>query len=247
MRNNNFSGTNLSSVDVQPYAMPPYVYRDCEMLSVVIRSTPEVMRDLVPELLVPNSDNYLVLYVGLFNVTKPAKISYSEAGIMIPVTFGDREGTYMPVLYLDESEMLTGGREVWGFPKFFADVEYTREENSVTATVNSEGTTLISAHMQLDKRGEAPPMHDHEHFLLKSIPSPTGVGFDVRQINTCLVRDDNRRDLFEGPVELTLDSTKSNPLGNIQIEEIVVGYCNKGDLILDVGEVIHDFLTDEQE
>ena len=113
----NFSGTNLS-FEQPPYAMPPYVYRDNEMFTIVLKTDPELLRTLVPEPLEPNADNIMVIYIGWLHIEEPKHITYGEAGIMIPTSFGDRLGTYMPILYLDEMETLTSGREIWGFPKF---------------------------------------------------------------------------------------------------------------------------------
>ena len=238
----NFSGTNFS-VDTPPYAMPPYQYRDNEMFTLVVETDPDFLRALVPEPMVPNVDNRLVIYVGWLHVVEPTSITYGEAGLMVPVTLGERAGTYMPMLYLDEVELLTSGREVWGFPKFRGDISFKRDAQSVSATVSESGVDLISMRMDFEKQGEPIPTYNREHFLLKSIPSVTGNGYEVRQINSCLVRDDNRKEIWEGQADLQLASTARNPLGEIPIKRIVSSVYTVGDIVLDNGEVIHDYLA----
>ncbi|MEO2170062.1 MAG: acetoacetate decarboxylase family protein [bacterium] len=242
MSRSDFSGTNLS-VDQVPYAVPPYTYQDSEMFTITVRTTPEALAMMVPKPLVPQAGNRLILYVGMLNVVEPVVITYGEAGIMIPVSFGERMGTYMPALYLDEIEMLTAGREVWGFPKFGGDIALKREGNRVEAYIKDGDVTLIGASMKFDGPGEKPPVYDREHFLLKSIPSVDGKGYDVRQINTCLVRNDTRKEVQVGRPELALASTIKNPLGDIPVEEILTSVYSVGDMILDKGELVYDYLA----
>jgi acetoacetate decarboxylase len=237
----NFSGTNLST-EPPPYAIPPYQYRSNEMFTLIVETDAEFLRALVPEPMVPNEDNRLVIYVGWLHVEEPTKITYGEAGLMVPVTLGERAGTYMPVLYLDEIELLTSGREVWGFPKFRGDIEFQRSDQGVAAKVTEDGVDIITMQMDFDRPGEPIPVYDREHFLLKSIPCVSG-GYDVRQINTCQVRNDNRKEIWEGQASLQMQSTAKSPLGDIPVKRIISSVYTVGDIVLDQGEVIHDYLA----
>jgi acetoacetate decarboxylase len=241
----NFEGTSLS-VDPPPYAVPPYQYRDNEMFTLKVEVDPAYLRALVPEPLVVNEDNIMVIYIGWLHVTQPKAVTYGEAGIMVPVSLGDRVGTYMPVLYLDEVELLTSGREVWGFPKFRGDVTFQRDEKGVSASVSEGDTTIIEMQMDFQGSGEPIPVYDREHFLLKSIPSVSGEGFDVRQINTCRVRNDNRKEILEGEAQLQLRSTEANPLGEIPIKKLLSSVYTVGDIVLDQGEMVYDYLASDK-
>jgi acetoacetate decarboxylase len=237
-----FSGTQLG-VDAPPYAMPPYQYRNNEMFTLKVETDPAYLRALVPQPMEVNAENILVIYVGMLHVTEPTQITYGEAGIMVPVSLGERSGTYMPVLYLDEVELLTSGREVWGFPKFHGEVSFDSSDAGVEARVTEAGVDIIHMQMDFQRAGDPIPVYDREHFLLKSIPSVDGNGHDVRQINTCKVRDDNRKTIQEGEADLTLRSTTKNPLGDIPIKAIVSSVYTVGDIVLDQGEMIHDYLA----
>ena len=242
MNEYDFSGTQLG-VDESPYAMPPYQYRNNEMFTLKVQADPAYLRALVPEPMVVNAENILAIYVGMLHVTEPTQITYGEAGIMVPVTLGERSGTYMPVLYLDEVELLTSGREVWGFPKFRGQIAFHRDEHGVEARVTDSGVDIIDMKMKFERAGEPIPVYDREHFLLKSIPSVTGTGHDVRQINTCRVRNDHRKEIREGHADLRLASTAKNPLADIPVKEVISSVYTVGDIILDRGEVIHDYLA----
>jgi acetoacetate decarboxylase len=237
-----FSGTQLG-IDAPPYAMPPYQYRNNEMFTLKVETDPAYLRALVPQPMEVNAENILVIYVGMLHVTEPTQITYGEAGIMVPVSLGERSGTYMPVLYLNEVELLTSGREVWGFPKFYGEVSFDSNDTGVEARVTEAGVDIIHMQMDFQRAGDPIPVYDREHFLLKSIPSVDGNGHDVRQINTCKVRDDNRKVIQEGEADLALRSTTKNPLGDIPIKAIASSVYTVGDIVLDQGEMIHDYLS----
>ena len=236
------SDSNFSTA-APPYAVPPYQYRDNEMFTLKVEVDPDYLRALVPEPLEVSGDSLMAIYVGCLHVVEPTTITYGEAGIMVPVSLGERVGTYMPVLYLDEIELLTSGREVWGFPKFAGSVQFRRDANSVTASVSDGGITLIDMHMDFERQGEPIPVYDREHFLLKSIPSVSGEGYDLRQINTCRVRNDHRKEIWEGDASLQLRSNAKNPLGEIPLRRVISSVYTVGDILLDRGEVIHDYLS----
>lgn len=243
MTNVNFSGAQFGA-DAQPYVLPPYQYRNNEMFTLKVETDRDCLEAMVPEPLTVNADNMMAIYVGMLHVTEPTQISYGEAGIMVPVTLGDRAGTFMPILYLDEVELLTAGREFWGFPKVRGDIFIQRDEHGVVARVSEGGTDIINMKMNFERKGEPIPVYDREHFLLKSIPSVDGDGYDIRQINTCKVRDDKRKEILEGKASLALSSTMRNPLGELPIRNVVSSVYTVGDILLDRGEVIHDYLAE---
>jgi acetoacetate decarboxylase len=242
---NRFEGTHLCSKSA-PYPMPPYTYENNRMLGIIIRTSPDLLRELVPEPLAVNPDDQMIIYVGALNVVAPVRFSYYEAGIMIPASDGREEGVYMPVLYLDKALPIVVGREVWGFPKFQADLSLKEEGGVVRATVISEGTSLIDATLHLGD--PIPPMNVSPStiFLMKTIPSVTGPSvYDVKQLTTCVFRDEMNREMRPGEVTLRLGSTPSDPLGEIPVLEIVSSFYFIGDLVLDYGRVVHDYLKNE--
>ena len=62
--------------------------------------------------------------------------------------------------------------------------------------------------------------------------------------STCKVRDDKRKEILEGKASLALSSTMRNPLGELPIRNVVSSVYTVGDILLDRGEVIHDYLAE---
>jgi acetoacetate decarboxylase len=126
--------------------MPPFTYENNRTLAITFKTSPDVLRALVPEPLVVNADSLVTIYVGALNVVDPKQISYYEAGIMIPVSFGRDKGCFMPVLYLDNVLPITIGWEVFGYPKFQAQLSMEVEANVVHASVMSGGAIADRCH-----------------------------------------------------------------------------------------------------
>lgn len=239
---NQFEGTHLSS-RTPPYPMPPLTYENNRMLVIMIKTSPEVLRALVPEPLFVNPDGWLIIYVGELNIVSPCQTSYYEAGIMIPASDGHEEGVYMPVLYLDKTLPIVIGREVWGYPKFRAELSLSEESGVVHASVKSEGTSLIDATLHLGDPIPPRNMSPHTIFLMKTIPSAQEPSaYDVKQLTTAVLRDEVRQEMYLGEATLRLGSTASDPLGQIPVVEIVNSSYFTGGFVLDYGRVVYNFL-----
>jgi acetoacetate decarboxylase len=156
------------------------------------------------------------------------------------------EGSYMPVLYLDQMLPITMGREVWGFPKFGAQVTLFEESRTIRADVSSQVTPLIKAEIRLAER-ENPPIVEAptQVFLLKSIPSvQQNASPDVKQLCTAVLRDQVYTEWHPGVATLRFDSTTDDPLGAIPIVETISGVYYTRDFVLDYGKVVYDYLTE---
>jgi acetoacetate decarboxylase len=238
-------GTHLSSRSTL-YPMPPFTYENNRTLAIIFRTSQDVLGDLVPEPLVANPDGQMVIYIAALNVVSPARIGYLEAGIMIPASDGREAGVYLPVLYLDKTLPIVIGREVWGYPKYQADLSLKEEAGVVRARVISEGTTLIDAELRLEN--PIPPTigSPNTFFLLKRIPAVTGPSeFDVKQLVTAVLRDENQQEMRPGIAKLRLGSTATDPLERIPVLDIVQGVFFTGGFVLDYGRIVHDYLAKE--
>jgi acetoacetate decarboxylase len=215
------------------------------MLAIIIRTSPALLKALVPEPLAPNSDGQMIIYVGALNVVHPMRFGYYEAGIMIPSSDGCEDGVYMPVLYLDKALPIVVGREVWGYPKYQADLSLKEEAGVVRATVITEETSLIDATLHLGPPVTPMNVSPGTFFLMKKVPSVKGAGaHDVKQLTTAVLRDEINKEVRPGDATLRLGSTPSDPLGKIPVLEIVNSLYFIGGFVLDYGRVAHDYLKE---
>lgn len=238
-----FKGTNLSS-DFLPYYSPPYQYRGSQLLTIVFKTSPEVLRALVPKPLTPAPGDTMSFTIGIQRVREPDAYVYHEAYFSIPVTYGKMTGSYLPVLYLNKALGILAGREVYGYNKVSGEIRFKLEEGRISAQIKREGHLLVTVEfktaMKMEKKT---PMPDSTSFNIKLIPSvQKGSPPEVKQLTTAKIREVMVHKVLVGKAKLELGSSPQDPLKNIPVLQVVRAYCSESDFILDYGEVIHDYL-----
>ena len=136
-----FDGTNLS-VEKPFYGAPPYSFRGTQAYYVAFKTSPDIVKSLVPAPLVPDANSVISLVFCKHHIISPLKFDYFEVYFTIPVSYQGIHGGYMPILYLDRVEGILPGRELWGYNKINAKIQFN-EENGVTNIVVSRLDTII--------------------------------------------------------------------------------------------------------
>lgn len=229
------------------YAAPPIQFRDNRIISIVFRTTPEVLQELVPKPLLPNPNNLMFIYIGALNIENPAigRCDYLEAGIGVPVIFSKTPGNYPVCLYLNKALPIVGGREIWGWPKKDAEITFTERGGEISGRVERFGTVLLSLSGRLEKKVDPiPNQPEFPWFLLKIIPSARkNAPPDVWQLISSLNIDTKTKELWNCTATFELGTGPLDTLGNIKIAEIVSAQFSVGDFAMDYGEVLHDYLV----
>ena len=233
------------------YGPPPFTFRDNRIISIVFRTTPEVLQELVPKPLLPNPFNLMFIYIGRLNTVSPAGGSYDylEAGIGIPVVFSQVPGNYAVCLYLDKAWAIVAGREVYGWPKKDAAITFSERDGEISGRVERFGTVLLSLSGRLEKRVDPiPSQPELPWFLLKIIPSVRkNAPPDVWQLVSTRNTDVKTKELWNCTATFKLGTGPLDNLGNIKVAEIVGAQFSVGDFVMDYGEVLHDYLVKKSE
>jgi acetoacetate decarboxylase len=239
-----FEGTTLSS-QILPYKAPPYVFEGSQYLVTTIATSPEVLRAMVPEPLQPNPRGLMHFIAARQHLVEPEEIVYLEVLLVIPVGFSGTEGIYMPVLYLDQALPIVTGREIYGYNKVDAEIEWRESDGTVQATVRRWGETLIDMRAQLgEELPQVPEMPSTPNFNLKHIPSvEAGSPPDVLELTATTLTDVRRTAMRPGAGELRLGSAKYDPLGSIPVLAVASTVYYEQDFVLGSGEVVHDYLA----
>ncbi len=69
---------------------------------------------------------------------------FDEAVVMVPVRVDETLGNYIPYIYVTTDEALIPGREIAGFPKKLAQVEWGRDGDRVRGSVTRWGKRILS-------------------------------------------------------------------------------------------------------
>jgi acetoacetate decarboxylase len=234
------------------YGSPPLKYSDSKIVTVVFKTSPQVLRKMVPQPLVPNPQGLMFAYTSSLNVLAHQSgefsfpgANYFEVVLGIPVRFDQTGGNYCVVMYLDKT--VTGvsfGREIWGYPKKGANITFVEEGGKVSTTVERFGTTIMKLSFERTQRVEpVPPRPGTPTFNLKFIPSiRKDAPPDVMQL-TSNVSEFNRKELWRGKGSVEFGSLSADPLGDIPVLEIVAAEYAIAEGSLGFGEVVHDYLA----
>ncbi len=237
-------GYSMPSV-APSYLEGPYEYRDCWWVAVVFKSTPETLRELVPEPLEPNADNIMSAWVG--SLHSAGFGPYHEAVIAVPVRFQDIAGRYNVYLYVDNDAAIAGGREIWGYPKKGARFSRIESAETVRYAVERGGVQIIGASVVLADLGNPeellPPL---PVINLKIIPSvKQGAPPDVQQLTVTILENYRIKTAYKGNATVEFGMSPADPLHRIKVEEIVAGYYLQMDADLTYGDVLFNYLTGE--
>jgi len=231
------------------YSAPPFQFRDNRIIVIIFKSTPDIVRELVPEPLLPNPDNLVFIYIGSLNFENPpfGRFNYLEAGIGVPAFFSKTKtlGNYAVCLYLNKALPIVPGREIWGWPKKDAEITFTEKDGEISGRVERFGTVLLKVSGTRQKKLEPGAGQPQMPWLLqKIIPSARkNAPPEVWQLISSVNVDNLTKEFWDCTAKLEFATGPQDPLGNIKILEIVSAQFSVGDFAMDYGEVVHDYLA----
>jgi acetoacetate decarboxylase len=133
---------------------PPLPHRWQGVRMAVIPFTPRpgsVERILPPGMETAEGPGMLTLLSYPPNETQHA---FNEFVLLVPVRVDDTLGSYVPHIYVNTDEALIPGREIAGFPKLLADVEWERDGSRFRGSVTRWGVRIFSVEGEI--RGPMP-------------------------------------------------------------------------------------------
>lgn len=179
----------------QPISMPwskpifpplPHSWRGVRIAALPFTPRPEGMARILPPGMEP-ADGPGLLTLLCYPVSEVKQHPFNEFVVMVPVRVDDVVGTYIPHIYVNTDEALIPGREIAGFPKLLAEVEWQREGASFRGSVSRWGVRLFEVEGQLqgplpeaiaEARREAA---NRPSLNYKLIPDPAG-GVAIEEI-----------------------------------------------------------------
>jgi acetoacetate decarboxylase len=226
------------------YPVGPYRFVNREFLIITYRTDPAKLRALVPEPL--QVDEPLVKFEFIRMPDSTGFGDYTESGQVIPVTFKGQKGSYSHCMFLDDHPPIAGGRELWGFPKKLAKPTLKAEIDTLVGTLDYGAVRVALGTMGYKHRAL-----DHDavlasllgpNWLLKIIPHVDGTP-RICELVEYRLRDVMLKGAWTGPAALTLQSHALAPLNELPVLEIISGVHLIADLTLDLGTVVHDYLS----
>ncbi|WP_081214443.1 acetoacetate decarboxylase [Pseudomonas synxantha] len=249
---------NINDIKQYAYSMPltspafapgPYRFVNREFLIITYRTDPEKLRKWVPEPLDIDMDNPIVRYEFIRMPDSTGFGDYTESGQVIPVAYAGRKGGYTHSMYLDDFAAISGGRELWGFPKKLARPTLSVESDTLMGELHYGKVLVANAtmgykHLEMD-HGLAKAAIEAPGFLLKIVPHVDGTA-RILELVEYRCEDVLIKGAWTGPVGLNLFSHALARVNDLPVLEILSGVHIVADLTLGLGEVVHDYLAPVQ-
>lgn len=191
----------------------PRLYAKFEKISVICRAPKEAVRRVLPAPFRYVSD---VIEVFVYKcpevhdlaVPEAPTRSYLESGIVLQAGIDDVTGGHVAYEYVTTDDALAPGREIFGYPKKLADVDWVVDGPAVTSrTVRRDQTLIDIAFTEAPVSFEKPVLQPR--LQIKRIPRADGMGYDAHQV---VLNTLGKWDLFEtrtGTAKVTLGGTQA--------------------------------------
>jgi acetoacetate decarboxylase len=228
------------------FAPGPYQFRNREFLIIEYETDMDAVRAVVPEPLEPL--RAAVKYEFIKMPDSDGFGSYQESGQVIPVKYKEETGNYVHSMYLDDLSPIVGGREIWGFPKKFAQpdmhVDNTSKDCYIGVLKYGElevaRATMAYKWQQLGNE----PLREAmlmPNFLVKVIPD-VDCTMKICQLVKYHLVNVNVREAWTGPASLQLFQHSMAPVADLPVKRIVSAVHFISDMTIDLGEVVYDYL-----
>lgn len=227
-------------------AFPPGPYRfvNREYLIVTYRTDIDRLRAVVPAPLEIDEPHVKFEFIRMPDSTGFG--DYTEAGQVIPVTLGGRKGSYTHCMFLNDHPPIAGGRELWGFPKKLASPTLRPETDVLVGTLDYGSVRVATCTMGYKHRALDLEMARSAlaapNYLLKILPHVDGSP-RICELVEYHLGDIAVKGAWTGPGALSLLPHALAPVAELPVLEIISTQHILADLTLELGHVVHDYLT----
>ena len=257
--------TDILALPSMPMASPsyprgPYRFLNREYLIITYESDPDAIRAQLPEPLEPDGSN-TVLYEFIKMPDSSGFGSYTESGIVIPAMFDGEKVNFTSQMYLDIESPISGGREIWGFPKKLAQPTLNVCEDTLTGTLYYAGESVAMGTMRYkqeqityDLKGETvctscvdtlTKKMGKTQVNLKLIPDVDGTPA-IAQLVSYNMTDIDIKGAWSGPARLHLVPHVNAPVADLPVRNVIGAMHFIANMTLPYGRVLHDYLKTPQ-
>ncbi len=229
------------------YPHPPNRFIKREYLIITYETDPEVIRAALPEPLEPAPGN-LVFYEWMKMPDSSGFGDYEESGTGIRAIYKDEPCNFSVQMYLDDEPPITGGREIWGFPKKYGVPRLKVMKDTLTGTLHYDGERVAMGTMTYKHRSLGDQLDKVRDGIgglnvnLKLLPDVDGSP-KVAQLVGYNLTDITVHGAWEGEARLHLIPHVNCRVADFPVRRIVSARHQVVDFTLPYGRVLHDYLA----
>ncbi|MBW2143502.1 MAG: acetoacetate decarboxylase family protein [Deltaproteobacteria bacterium] len=159
-------------VDAPAYHEKPFIYKGANIYAFQYETDEETARGLLPEQLSLTDTPTATL--AFIEYDQSSLGPYREITLSIDSVYEGEQIPYLAYLFLDEDVPILAGREVYGFPKKKALIEFTRQEDVLGMYAERPRGIRICSGVMRDEMVFSPMEAGSavSQIVLRAIPSP---------------------------------------------------------------------------
>lgn len=168
--------------DSPHFPMLPALYRNVQLQFVFFEADPAAVGRLLPEPLKPDPDGQCVA-IGLRVPFSTAYGAFNEAVVEERCTLDGRPGWYCSHVWHDGPRGIAAGREIYGTPKIFSEIDVRLIEGTMLTRASMAGVPVITISSTLETAVPPDDLPDlTPAWRLKMIPRADGPGLAIKQL-----------------------------------------------------------------
>lgn len=222
-------------IPVQAMDNPDPGYYSCTdntSLNVYCRAKDGVIQEYLKQTPFEFVSNDFLVYISDMRKASFELGGFYDMGLVIPVKYKDIYGGHVLFEFESEDWGIACGRELWGYPKKFAEACIEEKDGKVVASTFKRGVEIIHLEVDFNKptQSKLPDFKLNPHLQLHTIPEPDGHGIYMQRL---LMRDPSpnyvskRCDYGFGVAEFK--SLLHTPLADFTPEEVYGASFTVGD------------------
>lgn len=217
-----------------PEIPEPAIYncKDQKTISVFCRAQPGIIAKYLEHSPLEYVNDNFIAYICDMNGCEFEQGGFWDMGIIVPVRYSDVLGASYIFEYESSEHGICAGRELWGYPKKYADCTMEEKDGKVIATGHKRGVEIFHLEADLTKPTQA-PLPDFKtapHLQLHTVPAPDGPYiFSQRVIMRDTSMDYQPKRDEKGAGTCILRGVSRNPLDEFMPAEIYGATYSVGD------------------
>ena len=240
----------LDSIPIlgESYPRAPNRFINREYLNVSYETDMEILRAVLPEPLEP--DGNVVTFEVMRMPDSSGFGNYTESGIVINALYKKEPVSFPLMMYLNDEPPISGGREIWGFPKKYGKPKLKVVNDTLTGTLDYAGQRVATATMTYKHENLLGDMDaiarklGKTQMTLKLIPCVTGRRPAIAQLTAFAMTDIVIKGAWAGDARLELFAHVNAPVADLPVRKILGGHHFIADMTLPYGVVAHDYLKE---
>jgi acetoacetate decarboxylase len=222
-----FVKTREEIARIQATLAEPHFF-SAQMLTIQYLTKPEIIQHVLPPGLQPTEQPLVTAMVGRWGRSNCVH-AFAGGALYVQARHKDYVGDYCLAMPMSTDAAIVFGRELFGEPKKQATTTLERNGNTLTGSCVRYGKPIISIEAALQKK-ENTTEGGFANFHYKYLPKSDGQGLEWDPVLVMATFKVKLTLAEKGTGKLTLGNTMHDPLGEIEIVQLLDASYTEGDI-----------------